>query len=271
MMTQPELPTAKTTTVSVTKFSPESTQVTQSEVVVEMPITIFLNGRELLTTLCSPVDLEYLTAGILVSEGLVSKRSDINSIKVDATEGAVYVEGGPDAECQKQIAFKPLIASGGGKGPSGYNLSHVLKDSVNSKLTITAKQVSDLVGGFLTRSSTYETTHGVHSAALCTPRKIIIFQDDIGRHNALDKIFGECFLKGIPVIDSIIITSGRISSEILLKVAKRGVPILISKAPPTNQGISLAQGVGITLIRVIKDGSILVYSHPERIPPDLAS
>lgn len=257
--------TYKSIVVPVTMFVNDGVQTVEREVVYEMPFTIFLNGRELLTTLCTPVDLEYLAAGILVSEGLVTSRSDIKSIEIDADKEAVFIQSTVDVQEQCQKSFKPLIASGGGKGSSSFNLKSVLKGSVNSKLTISVTQALNLIDIFFAVSSIYENTHGVHGAALCDPNGITLFKDDIGRHNALDKIFGECFLKDILLTDSIILTSGRISSEIILKVGKRGIPILISKSPPTNQGVSLAEDIGITLIQVTKDKTLLVYSHVERI------
>ena len=255
-----------TITVPVTRFGPNGKQDAQNEVACEMPLTIFLNGRELLTTLCSPKALDYLAVGVLLSEGLITRRSDLCSIKVK-DECRVYVESVNDVN-DKYKALKPLIASSGGKGSSSYGSSDIEKESISSKLRITAEQVLHLTGNFLSRSSIYKATHGVHSAALCDPNHILLFQDDIGRHNALDKIFGECFLKDTPLVDSIIITSGRVSSEILLKIAKRGVPILVSKAPPTAQGIMLARDIGVTIIQATRDDSLFVYSCSERVFQD---
>ncbi len=256
---------AKTVNIPVTMFGPDGQKPGHDEIACEMPLTIFFNGAELLTTLCTPVDLDYLTAGILESEGLISGPADISSMKMSTDERSVYVESPVNIDLQEKAAFKPLIASGGGKGSSSYDLRRALKGMVESEVTISTDQIIALANDFLTHSSTYENTHGVHSAALSDSQKIILFQDDIGRHNALDKIFGECLVKEMPLNDGIILTSGRVSSEIILKIARRRVPVLISKASPTNQGVSLAKGIGITLVRVTRGGNIFVYSHPERI------
>jgi FdhD protein len=232
-------------------------------VVVELPLTILLNGNELLTTLCSPADLENLAAGILFSEGIISKAPDILSIRVDPAAGLAHVETSPGRNPSHPV-FKPLIASGGGKGPSGFQLKELAALRVQSSASLSAGHALGLMDAFLQRSAVYQATHGVHSAALCDESRILLFKEDIGRHNALDKVFGECLLKGISTEDRIVLTSGRISSEVLLKVAKRRVPFLISKAPPTNLGVRLAADLGLTLA-VARSGTLTVYAHAERV------
>jgi FdhD protein len=139
---------------------------------------------------------------------------------------------------------------------------------VESKVEIPTLQVIALVKEFQHRSQIYRTTGGVHSAALCDTSDIIVFSEDIGRHNALDKIFGECILNDIATDDRIIITSGRISSEIVLKVAKRNIPIILSKSAPTNLGVRLADDLGVTLVGFIRGRRMNVYTHAERIATD---
>lgn len=232
----------------------------------ELPLTIFLNGRELVTTLCSPVDLEYVVVGILASEGILDSRDEINSLKIDDEAGVAYVEIGEDRKLTGEQLFKPLVASGGGKGASSYRMPDIEeKDRVVSQATISAGEVSALVNDFLYRSSVYQATRGVHSAALCDNKSILVFHDDIGRHNAIDKVFGQCLLDGIPLNERIIITSGRISSEILLKVARRKIPILISKSAPTSLGVSLANSLGVTIIRFVRGKGMSVYSYDWRV------
>jgi FdhD protein len=256
---------SKTLKVPVTRFDSTGQQSGEDEIACETPFTLFLNGTELLTTLCSPVDLDYLAAGILESEGLISCPGDILSMKIEEGGKAAHVEIASAVDSPQNPVFKPLIASGGGKGSSSYDLRRQMKGVCDAGLTVSTGRIVELLENFLRRSSAYNNTHGVHSAALCDRRGIVLFQDDIGRHNALDKIFGECLVKAIPLNEGIILTSGRISSEVLLKVARRRVPVLVSKAAPTDLGASLAQDTGITLLRVTKQGSVIAYSHPERI------
>jgi FdhD protein len=111
----------------------------------------------------------------------------------------------------------------------------------------------------------FKATGGVHSAALCEAKSILVFSEDIGRHNAIDKIFGECILKDIPTEGCLIITSGRVSSEILLKVARRNIPLLISKSAPTNLGVRLADDLGITLVGFARGRRMNIYTNGWRI------
>jgi FdhD protein len=133
---------------------------------------------------------------------------------------------------------------------------------------VTPSQVFALTEEFIHTSTVFERTGGVHSAALCDTSSILIFHEDIGRHNAIDKIFGQCLLQGISVDERMIITSGRVSSEIVYKVAKGEVPILISKSAPTDRGVALADGLGITLIGFVRDNKMNVYTNRWRIKPD---
>jgi len=251
-----------TVNVPFTRVEAGRRQDASGPVVRELPLTVRLNGKELLTTLRSPAALEFLVAGLLFSEGFISQREDIVSLGIDEAAGVAEVATRLKIEPQGR-PLKPLIASGGGKGASGYNPA-TASASVDSRVTITPTQITALISAFLKSSDVYAATHGVHSAALCNPEGIIFFQEDIGRHNALDKIFGAAMLKDMPVRDAIIITSGRISSEVLLKVAKRGVPVLISKASPTDLGVSLARRLGMTLIRAAS-GGMNVYAGEERV------
>ena len=95
-----------------------------------------------------------------------------------------------------------------------------------------------------------------------------MFSEDIGRHNAIDKVFGECILKELPTDDHIVVTSGRVSSEIIYKVVKRNIPILISKSAPTNRGVELATDLGITLVGFVREGRMNLYTHARRVVSD---
>jgi FdhD protein len=233
---------------------------------MEFALTIILNNQELVTLLCSPADLKYLAIGFLVSEGLLKSKDEIKKIVVDDQRGVVRVETEEDKGLASQLLFKRLITSGCGRGASFYSAADVKNQArVESQIVISAPQVFALVKEFQHRSQVYKATGGVHSAALCDTKSILVFSEDIGRHNAIDKIFGECMLTDLPTEDRLIITSGRISSEILFKVAKRNIPILISKSAPTNLGVKLAADFGITLIGFARGKRMNVYTDSWRV------
>lgn len=114
-------------------------------------------------------------------------------------------------------------------------------------------------------SSVYKETGGVHSAALWDGRKIEAFCEDIGRHNAIDKIFGYCIMNNISVTDKIILTSGRISSDVLIKISRRGMPVIISRNAPTSLAVEMAYFLGITLVGFVRGQRMNVYTYPERV------
>jgi len=250
----------------VLKFTEAGSSSTEDLVAKEFPLTIILNNQELVTLLCSPANLGYLAVGFLFSEGFLKSKTQIKKIMVDDRRGVVRVEAERKEELARDASFKRFIASGGGRGASFYSVADAQgQRKVESKMEISTLEVSALVNKFQRRCQIYRVTGGVHSAALCDTRNIIVFSEDIGRHNALDKIFGECIMNDIGTDDHIILTSGRVSSEILLKVVKRNVPIIVSKSAPTNLGVRLADDLGVTLVGFVRGKRMNVYTHDWRI------
>jgi len=231
----------------------------------EFPVTIILNNQELVTLLCSPKDLEHLAIGFLSSEGLLNSKDKLKKVVVDGQRGVVRLETVEDREFAQDVLFKRLITSGCGRGASFYSTAHAASQKVESKMEISVEEVFALVSKFQHGSELYLATHGVHSAALCDRKNMLVFSEDIGRHNAIDKIFGKCLLEDIPTHDRVITTSGRISSEILHKVAKVGIPIIISISVPTNLGVTIADSLGITLIGSVRGNKMNVYTNGWRV------
>jgi FdhD protein len=252
--------------VPISRLTETGKTAVDDVVVREFPLTIVLNNEELITLLCSPKNLDYLAVGFLSSEGLLKGKDDIKKVTVDDRRGVVRVETEAGDKQAGEILFKRIITSGCGRGASFYSAADVgTQVKVESQTKISALEVLELAKEFQRRSEIYRATHGVHSAALCDTKSILIFSEDIGRHNAIDKIFGECILKDIPTDDHMILTSGRVSSEILLKVAKRNIPLLASKSAPTDLGVKLANDLGVTLIGFVRGKRMNVYSNYWRI------
>ena len=252
--------------VSIQRVTEEGKKVNEDLVIRELPLTIILNKQEIVTLLCSPLDLKYLAVGFLLSEGLLNAKDEIKKTIVDDQRGIVRVETTGDKELDSELVFKRLITSGCGRGASLYSAADAQAlAKVESKSAISAVQVFNLVKKFQQGSEIYRATGGVHSAALCDTENILLFNEDIGRHNAIDKIFGKCLLEGIQTDDRMIITSGRISSEILLKIAKRNIPIIISRSAPTNLAVKLANKIGITLIGFARGRRINIYANDRRV------
>jgi len=250
----------------VLKITEKGRNKVDDVVIREFPLTIFMNGQELVTLLCSPINQKYLAVGFLLSEGLINDKGDIKEIAVDCKKGVVRVQTTEGKDLAIDIMAKRMITSGCGRGATFYNVADAQRRvKVESQLKISAVNIFDLVRKFQHRSEIFKATGGVHSAALCEASDMLIFHEDIGRHNAIDKVFGECILNDIPTTDRIVVTSGRVSSEILLKVNKRNIPVLVSKAAPTDQGVKLARDMGITLVGFVRGNKMNVYANEWRI------
>jgi len=255
----------------VTRLDREGRHNIEETVVRELPVTIIFNDQELVTMLCSPSDLKALAVGFLSSEGILQSKDDIKKIIADETRGVVRLETTSAVGFNQDDIFKRIITSGCGRGATFYSAADAGEERVESRLKISPDEIFALSREFQHNSKLFQATGGVHSAALCDRTSILAFKEDIGRHNAIDKLFGECLLKGIPTDERIIITSGRISSEILLKVVKRNIPVIVTKAAPTSLGVKLADKLGVTLVGFVRGKRMNIYSHGERITDSSAS
>ena len=248
----------ETAKLSILRVTEQLKSEVEDIVVREFPLTIVLNDHELVTLLCSPTSLEYLAVGFLLSEGLIESKDDIKAILVDDQRGVARIE----TDKAVDVSLGRVLTSGGGRVVAS---SSVHKVSAAPQTRLSASRVFSLMDDFVQRSKVFKATGGVHSAALCDTNGILVFGEDIGRHNAIDKIFGECLLKDIATDNRLIITSGRVSSEILLKVAKRNIPILISKSAPTDLGVKLANDLGVTLVGFVRGKRMNVYTNSWRV------
>lgn len=250
----------------VTRVYEEHRVAKDDPVATEFPLTIHLNGEELVTLLCTPTNMDSLAAGFLLSEGLIADRAGIRRLVVDRVKGVVWVETVGKGGVAKGLAFRRLIPSGCGRGALFYHpLDAASLDKVSSQLTVPTPGILARAAEFQRRSQLYRATGGVHSAALCDANELLIFSEDIARHNAIDKLFGECLLKDVPVTDKFILTSGRISSEIVLKAARRGVAIVVSKSAPTALAVRLGAHLDIAIVGFARGRRLNIYSGEWRV------
>ena len=255
-----------TTCQHIVKYNGYTFIEQDDDIAVESALTIIIDGEEFATMVCSPSEIQELVVGFLASEGIIRVFQDIQSIQVDEEMGFAYVDLVNKETHLKEIHSKRFIGSCCGKGRQFYFYNDVkTAKTILTKLTITPRQCHVLMKQLQESSAQFQKTGGVHNAALCTTDGIVITRTDIGRHNALDKLFGYCLIHGIPLKDKIIAFSGRISSEVLLKAAKIGVAIILSKSAPTNLALDLAEDLGITAIGFIRGGGFNVYTHQDRI------
>ena len=231
----------------------------------EVPLTVEVNGRELATLLCSPEHLKNLVAGFLFTNGLIQNLSQQKSLTIDTErwKAGVKIEGDGFAD---DLVFKRIYTSGCGKGVIFHNpLDLINRVKIISDFNVKSEFIREFMKTFQKQSPEHQLTHGIHSAALASRDKILIFRDDIGRHNAMDKVIGEALYTNIGFTDKILLTSGRISSEILSKALRCRMPVLAAIGAPTNQAVKLARQVGLTIVCLVRVTKMFVYSGEERI------
>lgn len=226
----------------------------------EMPLTIVVNNCELVTILCSPHDLDFLVIGYLFSEGIVRNCSEISLIKVSLDNRLV------DVQLNRELDFTPqkkILTSGfgGGIGLGRDNAKMKLK----SKMKISPAAISELIQLMIDHAACYHLTGGVHATVLCDHAQILVMGEDIGRHNTLDKVIGKCLKNNIHTKDKILMTTGRIASEILKKAVTLEIPVIASLSSPTSEAVSLAELLGVTLIGYARGKNMIVYSNEDRL------
>jgi FdhD protein len=237
----------------------------QSEVISEIRFSIFLGGKELVTLMCSPWRLRELVLGFLYIEGLIESPDDVELLRVCLEDrlAEVVLRG------EVSVPERKILTSGCTGGQTfGKYLEDIERFRVESLSTAHPSALYDLMRQLYAAAELYRRSGGVHTSVLVDRGRIAVVAEDIGRHNTLDKIQGTCLLQDIETAGRMVLTSGRISSEMLLKSAIMGVAIVGSRTSPTELAITLAEHLNITLVGYIRPGSMNVYAHAWRIAGD---
>jgi len=256
-----------TTSIEVKRYNHSSgLSVSQDVIIKERPITLFVNSRELAAVVCSPVHLKELAAGFLFSEGIFQGREDIKTVTVDEEEGIIRVEAEGLLPSDENLR-KRYVTTCSGKGKTTFYLvDDVLKiKPTDSSLVLTIDEILHLSGEIEKNTVVFRSTGGTHGVSLCTGKEVICTFEDIGRHNAVDKMVGHCLLNGISMDDKAIVFSGRISSEIIIKIARIKSPMIISRGAPTDMALDIAKQLGITVIGFARPDKFNIYSNDQRV------
>ena len=218
---------------------------------VEKPVALYVNGREVITLLCTPENLDELAVGFCRSEGYIESADDLRDVKVDEQAGAVHVEAGEAAEDLNNKPLRRMVTTGLGKGTMHYHVLEAVQRGgrlIDSDVTFEAEAVIKCMDELSRSNALHSQTRGAHGAALADARAIRLLRDDIGRHNAVDKLAGRCLMDRQDISRWMLLATGRISSEMLIKTVGMGVPVLCSMAVPTSLAVDLARKTGVTLV-----------------------
>ena len=230
-----------------------------AKVIQELTLSVHLHGKPLANIACAGIHLKELTLGFLRSEKIIARSNDIKNIKIAKNIANVILKNKKDPP---PLAVKN-IASSGARGKT--NIELLMPLIVPADFNIRTKTVLKLMDGLLNGSVVHNQTGGTHCSALAIGRKIVALREDIGRHNTIDMLGGYSLLKNINLSGAAILTTGRISSEIVYKVWNMGIPVIISHSAPTANAVKLSSEANITLIGYVRGGKINIYSHERRV------
>jgi FdhD protein len=242
-----------------------STLGIEGEIVAESLACISVNGKELATLMCSPHGLEQLAIGFLYNEGIISGMADVRLVQLSRNGSCVDVWL---YDTDVELPSRAIVTAGCGGGVTFDDLSEK-HDSIESELSATPGQVARLMRQMHTGADLYKRARGIHTAALASVDSILLQVEDVGRHNCLDKLQGEAMSANLKTRDHILLSSGRISSEMVNKARRMGTPIVCSRTSPTSLSVALAKAWNMTLVAYVRQRRMRLYSHPERILPGI--
>lgn len=242
------------------QVSPGNWESVLTEVIAETPVSLTVNGQVWLTFMCTPVDLEAMAIGFLYNEGFIQS--------IDEVADARLCETGDNIDVWLHHSVqKPAFwrrTSGCTGGVTSVEKDDLEKPHINGSV-LSVESVGQLINQLFESQELYRASGGVHTSAITDGQDTWVVAEDIGRHNTLDKLAGKCLMQGIQFSRKIILTTGRISSEMLQKSSRMKASIVISRTSPSSLSIELAEKWGLTLIGYARRNRFNIYSHPERI------
>src|SRR5437870_11212771 len=226
-----------------------------ADVVREQPLPIHVNGEKFLTLLCSPMMLEALVVGYLWMEKVIGDVEEIARVEVSPVDGRADVT----LTHPVTLPTERILTSGCGGGIT-FRIDHRLFPRLHSTVKVRPAQLAARMKELFQAAVHYQRSRGIHGAALADGERVLIVAEDVGRHNAVDKVKGEALLRDIPTEDRLLLSTGRVSSEMLLKAARMGVPLVASRTSPTEMAVALAEQLNVTICGYVRGDSLNLYA-----------
>lgn len=249
-------------TIQYTRYEFKKWEHHEADTIVETPVSLTVNGQVWLTFMCTPVHLEAMAVGFLYNEGVIEGMDEVADVRV--CEHGDNVDVWLNHPAEQPTNWRRTSGCTGGVTAVDLLAKPEVSFSA-SRLRVDPEAVGRLVEMLFESQSLYRETGGVHTSALSDGETVLLSAEDIGRHNTLDKIAGLCLMNHVPSEDRILITTGRISSEMLQKAARMRTPILISRTSPSSLSIEMAERYEITLIGYARKHRFNVYSGGHRV------
>jgi FdhD protein len=226
-------------------------------IAVEKKLKVSVNGKDFITLHCTPLMIKELIVGLFVTEGIIPDIHPEN-IKIGYGEEVLV-----DIPVLENLSTEGFITS---RCIGGVTLGKkTIFDTVKDDFPLGAEALKRIFEDFQKKSELFRLTGCFHAAAISDGEKILVFAEDIGRHNAVDKVIGYCLLENIPFRRKLMLVSCRLSSEIVSKCSRWGIPILASRAASTDLAVEIAETTGMTLVGFVRGDSMNIYTHPQRI------
>jgi len=232
-------------------------EMSTHDVVEELPVALFINGRHAMTAMMSPVNMEDFVTGYLFTEQIIKGVDEIESVKIEKNRISVITKN-----LFKVLGPKKTILSGCGGSSSFIDPAKLPK--ITSDFAISAEKIQEWIKTALD-SELHRTTGGIHIVALLDTDKILCVSEDIGRHNALDRVIGYGLRNGVNFSRTFIVSSGRISSEMVRKCLLANIPMIVSRSATTTLAVEIAAKAGITVIGFARGKKLNIYTHAERV------
>ncbi len=242
-------------------YSAGGGHLVEDAVIKEVQACIFVNGQELATFMCSPQQLDDLALGFLRSEGFIDSLDDVELLTISQGQTCVDVWLKNQAF---QVPRRRIITSGCGGGVTFDDLSEQQKP-LNSQVTFQPEQIMAMMRQLNQAATLYQEVRGVHTSALSDGQRLLLVAEDVGRHNTIDRLWGQAMKQGITTKDRLLLATGRISSEMLNKAAKMEIPVVASRTSPTSLSVELASNWNITVMGYVRPPRMRVYTAWERV------
>jgi FdhD protein len=249
------------------RYRPNQWETATTDLTVEAPVSLTVNGEVWLAFLCTPVDLEALAVGFLFNEGLIAGAEEVAAARACPHGTNVDVWLRRDVPRPRMWRRTSGCAGGATAEPNtGDGSPPVARPCAGPRLTPAV--ICAQMGALLAAQDLYRTAGGVHASALSDGERLLYVAEDIGRHNTLDKLAGRCLLDRRATRGLLALTTGRVSSEMAQKAARMGAPFIISRSAPSSLAVEIAEQAGLTLIGYARRDQFNVYTHAERVRVD---
>jgi len=265
----PEMTKAGLRPTSPVAATDEYQHVREMHIADERPLTIYVDSYEIVTLMTLGSEPELLTLGYLKNQGLVKDISEIKSVQVDWEVAAAAVTTFSNRDDWKERLGPRIVTTGCGQGTVFGDFMENLDDFRLSPIELRQSEIYALLRNLNAYNDVYKNAGAVHGCALCLGTEVLIFVEDVGRHNAVDAIAGRMWLENIKGDDKLFYTTGRLTSEMVIKIAHMGIPALLSRSGVTQMGFRLAKELNVTMFSRAKGKHFLVYNGVEHLEYDV--